>query len=384
MAELKQLPLGDFHRELGAKMVPFAGYEMPVQYALGVKGEHLHTRDSAGLFDVSHMGQAYIEVDGLGTTDAHERVAAAIERVVPGEIRKLGKGRIRYTVLLNEDGGILDDLMITRLPSDEDAGRLFVVVNAAVKEQDFAYLREHLGVDAKLRVLHDRALIAIQGPMARAVMTAFIPEADEMPFMSMMDAEFEGLPIMLSRCGYTGEDGYELSVPAEEAEFVARRLVERPVVEPIGLGARDSLRLEAGLCLYGHDMTPAESPVEASLEFAIGKRRREEGDFAGAHRVLKELEDGPSKVRVGIKPLGRAPAREGVEIQSENGETIGTVTSGGFGPTYDGPIAMGYVTPDHAMPGTKVNLIIRGKAMEAEIVTLPFVEQRYYRAPKKA
>ncbi|MEM9232928.1 MAG: glycine cleavage system aminomethyltransferase GcvT [Pseudomonadota bacterium] len=384
MADLKKLPLDGLHRDLGGKMVPFAGYEMPVQYPMGVKGEHLHTREKAGLFDVSHMGQAWLEVPGTGSENAHEAVAAAIETLVPGEIRKLGKGKIRYTVLLNHDGGILDDLMITRLPAEGDAGRLFLVVNAAVKEQDYTYIRDRLADMATLTVLEDRALLALQGPMANKVMTEIIPAAADMPFMSMMDAEFDGLPVMISRCGYTGEDGYELSVPADQAEAVARRLLEFDDVEPIGLGARDSLRLEAGLCLYGHDMTPAESPVEASLTFAIGKRRREEGGFPGADRILSELKDGASSVRVGIKPLGRAPAREGVEIQSVDGRIIGKITSGGFGPTFDGPVAMGYVTAAHAIAGTPVHLMIRGKAMEAEVADLPFVPQRYYRAPKKS
>lgn len=384
MTDLKQLPLGDLHRELGGKMVPFAGYEMPVQYEKGVKAEHLHVREKAGLFDVSHMGQAFLEGPRLGEEGAHQDVANAIEQLVPGEIRKLGRGRIRYTVLLNDDGGILDDLMITRLPAAEDEGRLFLVVNAAVKEQDFALIRERLSAFANLLVLENRALLALQGPTAHKVIGDFIPEAAEMPFMTAMDAEFEGLPILISRCGYTGEDGYELSIPADEAEFVARRLLAHDDVEPIGLGARDSLRLEAGLCLYGHDMTEAQSPVEASLQFAIGKRRRTEGGFPGAERIMKELTHGCSSVRVGIRPLGRAPAREGVEIQSTDGEVIGKVTSGGFGPTYDAPVAMGYVNAAQAEPGSKVNLIVRGKAMEAEIVTLPFVEQRYYRAPKKS
>ncbi|WOI53690.1 glycine cleavage system aminomethyltransferase GcvT [Parvularcula sp. LCG005] len=384
MSELKKLPLDALHRELGGKMVPFAGYEMPVQYPAGVKAEHLHTRARAGLFDVSHMGQGWLtSIHGTGTDTAHVMVADLIETRVPGEIRKLGRGRIRYTVLLSDEGGILDDLMITRPAADEDQGRLFIVVNAAVKDQDFALMREKL-TDGELVVLEDRALLALQGPEAAAVLSEIIPEAADMPFMSMMDAHFDGLPIILSRCGYTGEDGFELSVPAEEAEGVARRLLEFDAVEPIGLGARDSLRLEAGLCLYGHDMSGAESPVEASIQFAMGKRRREEGGFPGYDRIARELAEGAHKVRVGIKPDGRAPAREGVPIQSTDGHPIGVVTSGGFGPTYDGPLAMGYVAATHAAPGTQIELLIRGKAQPATVVELPFVPQRYYRGKKSA
>ncbi|MEM6649183.1 MAG: glycine cleavage system aminomethyltransferase GcvT [Pseudomonadota bacterium] len=385
MTDLKQLPLDELHRELGGKMVPFAGYDMPVQYPLGVKAEHLQVRAKAGLFDVSHMGQAFLTLkEGTGGADAHRKIAAAIESLVPAEVQKLGKARIRYTVLLNEEGGILDDLMITRLPAEEDAGRLFLVVNAAVKDQDFALFQDKLKDVADLTILEDRALLALQGPAAAGIMEELVPGAGEMPFMSIMDAEIDGLPIMLSRCGYTGEDGYELSIPASQAEAVAKRLLGFEDVEPIGLGARDSLRLEAGLCLYGHDMTPAQSPVEANLNFAIGKRRREEGGFPGATRILEELKASTPSLRVGIKPLGRAPAREGVEIQSVEGEIIGVVTSGGFGPTYDGPVAMGYVAQSHAQTGTDIHLIVRGKAVPAQIVDLPFVPQNYYRGKKSS
>jgi len=381
---LKKLPLDALHRELGGKMVPFAGYEMPVQYPLGVMKEHLHVREKAGLFDVSHMGQAWLTTKAgpLGTAEAHKAIAETIEQLVPGEIQKLATGRIRYTVLLNEEGGVLDDLMITRPSTGEDQGRLFLVVNAAVKDQDFALIREKLGHIAILDVLEDRALLALQGPLAAEILATFIPEAEEMPFMSSIDCFFDGMPIGLSRCGYTGEDGYELSVPAEEAEQVARRLIDHVDVEPIGLGARDSLRLEAGLCLYGHDMDTATSPVEANLNFAIGKRRREEGGFPGAERILKDLKEGTSRLRVGLKPEGRAPAREGTEIQSPDGKTIGTVTSGGFGPTYGGPLAMGYVDAEFAEEGAGVMLVVRGKQVPASVVPTPFVPQRYYRGKK--
>lgn len=385
MTDLKHLALEALHQELGGKMVPFAGYSMPVQYPLGVKAEHLHVRAKAGLFDVSHMGQAYLSLpQGGGTPDDHLAIADLIEELVPGEIRKLGKSRIRYTVLLNETGGILDDLMITRLADDQDAGRLFMVVNAAVKDQDFAVIQSALQGRAVLNVLEGRALLALQGPTAHQVIETMFPGAADMPFMSMMTTSFNGGEIMLSRCGYTGEDGYELSVAAADADTLARQLLAHPDVEPIGLGARDSLRLEAGLCLYGHDMTPAETPVEANLVFAMGKRRREEGGFPGAAHVLAQLQDGAQKQRVGIKPLGRAPAREGVQIQSPDGAPIGVVTSGGFGPTFDGPIAMGYVDQAHAQTGTSVHLMVRGKALPAVVADLPFVPQNYYRGKKTA
>ena len=381
---LKTLPLDRLHRELGGKMVPFAGYDMPVQYGLGVMKEHLHVREKAGLFDVSHMGQAWLTTRAgpIGTNEAHKAIAETIEQVVPGEIVRLAPGRIRYTVLLNEDGGILDDLMITRPVDDEDQGRLFLVVNAAVKDQDFALIEEKLGHVAVLDILQDRALLALQGPMAAEIMADYIPAAADLPFMASIDAEFDGMPITLSRCGYTGEDGYELSVPADEAEAVAKRLLAHDDVEPIGLGARDSLRLEAGLCLYGHDMDTKTSPVEANLNFAIGKRRREEGGFPGAERILKDLKDGTHRLRVGLKPEGRAPAREGTVIQSPDGDEIGIVTSGGFGPSFGGPLAMGYVDAAFAGEGASVNLIVRGKPVPASVVPTPFVPQRYYRGKK--
>ncbi|GGY54857.1 glycine cleavage system aminomethyltransferase GcvT [Parvularcula lutaonensis] len=377
--DTKKLPLNDLHEELGGKMVPFAGYSMPVQFPTGVKEEHLWVRENAGLFDVSHMGQAFLSVE----SGNHGEVAGLLEKLVPGEIQKLGKGRIRYTLLLNDEGGILDDLMVTRLPENLDReGQLFLVVNAAVKEQDYKYIEEQLGDRAKLEVL-DRCLLAIQGPKAHEVIAGFDPEAAEMPFMSVRASKIDGVPVLLSRCGYTGEDGYEISVANGNAEKIARLLLDDERVKPIGLGARDSLRLEAGLCLYGHDMNPEISPVGAALTFAIGKRRREEGGFAGAERVLRELNEGCSPIRVGIKPSGRAPAREGVEIKTADGETIGKVTSGGFGPTVEGPVAMGYVPAQYAEEGTDIMLDIRGKLHPAQVVRLPFIEPRYYRGPKK-
>ncbi|MEM1380185.1 MAG: glycine cleavage system aminomethyltransferase GcvT [Pseudomonadota bacterium] len=375
---LKTLPLDGLHRQLGGKMVPFAGYTMPVQFPAGVKEEHLWTREKAGLFDVSHMGQATLTVP----SGSHEDVAACIEQLVPGEIKKLGKGRIRYSLLMADDGGVLDDLMISRFPAEADReGTLFLVVNAAVKDQDYAYIAEKLGGQAKMDIL-DRCLLALQGPAAADVIAGFVPEAATMPFMSMQPAVIDGLDVILSRCGYTGEDGFEISVANDDAERLANLLLSHDDVAPIGLGARDSLRLEAGLCLYGHDMSPKTSPVEANLVFALGKRRRTEGGFLGADRVLEELESGTDTLRVGIKPQGRAPAREGTDVKTEDGTVIGTITSGGFGPSVEGPVAMGYVQRAFAEEGTAVFLDIRGKLHPADVVRLPFVEPRYYRGPK--
>ena len=381
---LKKLPLHDLHVSLGGKMVPFAGYEMPVQYPMGVMKEHLHVREKAGLFDVSHMGPCYLKTTETqtGTEDAHLAVADAIESLVPGEIRKLGRGRARYTVFLNETGGILDDLMITRPAEDDFQGWLFLVVNAAVKEQDFALMQEKLAGRTELEVASDRALLALQGPAAAGVMASLVPETAKMPFMSTLTAELDGAPLTINRCGYTGEDGYELLIRNEDAQQVAEKLLSHEDVEPIGLGARDSLRLESGLCLYGHDLTPETSPVEGNISFAIGKRRREEGGFPGADRIRDELTKGPARLRVGIRPEGRAPAREGTEIQNVHGEKIGAVTSGGFGPTFEGPVAMGYVEKEYAKTGTHVQLLVRGKTLPAEVADMPFVPQRYYRGKK--
>lgn len=389
MAEtLKKTSLNALHKSLGAKMVEFAGYEMPVQYPLGVLKEHLHTRAMAGLFDVSHMGQAFLKTTEatLGDEGAHEKIAAAIETLVPGEIRKLKKGGLRYSVLLNEDGGILDDLMISRPLRDEYQGMLFLVVNAAKKDDDFALFREKLAGRAELDIADEesefagaRSLLALQGPKAAAVLETVVPGVSEQKFMTMAPREWRGAYLIVSRCGYTGEDGFEISIRDAYAEDFARALLAHPQVEPIGLGARDSLRLEAGLCLYGHDLTPETSPVEGNIAFAIGKRRREEGGFPGADRIFHELQEGPSRLRVGLRADGRAPAREGTEIQSEHGKTIGSVTSGGFGPTVGGPVAMGYVDAAFADTGTQLNLMVRGKPLAARVEDMPFVPHRYYR-----
>lgn len=373
---VKRTPLYALHVELGAKMVPFAGYEMPVQYPLGVLKEHLHTRSKAGLFDVSHMGQAIL------TGPDHASTAAALEALVPGEIAKLAPGRQRYTMLLNRTGGIRDDLMVTRPVAAEDDGRLMLVVNAACKDEDYAHLEARLPGEVNLTQLEGRALLALQGPSAAAVLSKWCPPAGEMAFMSAAPQQIDGIDCHVSRSGYTGEDGYEISVANDEVEQLARLLLSHDDVEAIGLGARDSLRLEAGLCLYGHDIDGTTSPVEADLVWSMSKRRREEGGFPGEERILQELRDGPSRLRVGIVPEGKAPAREGTEIVDADGNAIGNVTSGGFGPSAEGPIAMGYVTSDHAKPGTEIGLVVRGTARPARVVETPFVPHRYYRKPK--
>jgi aminomethyltransferase len=373
---LKRTPLYALHCELGGKIVPFAGYEMPVQYPPGILKEHLHTRDKAGLFDVSHMGQSFL------TGPDHATTAAALEALVPGEILKLAPGRQRYTMLLNEAGGILDDLMVTRPASAEDDGKLMLIVNAACKEADYAHIGAHLPAGVELHRAEDRALLALQGPAAAEVLARFCRQATELGFMTATSASFDGVDCHVSRSGYTGEDGFEISVAAEDAERIARTLLGEAEVEAIGLGARDTLRLEAGLCLYGHDIDETTSPVEADLVWSIGKRRREEGGFPGAERVQRELRDGPARLRVGIRPEGRAPAREGTQILDEGGNTIGTVTSGGFGPSVGGPIAMGYVTAAHAEPETWLGLVVRGNTVSAAVSALPFQPHRYFR--KKA
>ena len=366
---LKKTPLHALHMELGAKMVPFAGYDMPVQYPLGVLKEHLHTREKAGLFDVSHMGQAAI------VADDHETAASALETLVPGEMQKLGRGRQRYTVLVNDAGGVIDDLMVSRLRD----GRLNLVVNAACKEKDYAWIEARLPSGARLERYDARALLALQGPKAAEVLAKHAPDAAAMKFMAAAETAIGDAPAIISRSGYTGEDGYEISIDERDAEKLARLLLDDPDVELIGLGARDSLRLEAGLCLYGHDLTEETSPVEGDIRFAIGKRRREEGGFPGADRIRKELLEGPRRMRVGIRPEGRAPAREGAEIRSADGATIGAVTSGGFGPTLGAPVAMGYVDAAYAETGTELHLLVRGKPLPARVADMPFAPHRYFR-----
>jgi aminomethyltransferase len=374
--ELRRTPLHALHVELGAKMVPFAGYDMPVNYRPGVIKEHLHTREAAGLFDVSHMGQALL------TAPSHEAAAAAIEALTPGEILGLAPGRQRYTQLLNSDGGIIDDLMVTRPADPARDGELMLVVNAARKAVDYEHLRKHLPSGVTLTPMEDRALIALQGPAAAAVMAAHCPEAAKLGFMTAAAATFDGIPCHISRSGYTGEDGFEISVSAADAETVARALLANEKVMPVGLGARDTLRLEAGLCLYGHDIDETTSPVEADLVWSMSKRRREQGGFPGAARIRSELANGPARRRVGIRLEGRAPAREGCDIVGSDGEGLGRVTSGSFTPSVGGPIAMGYVAAAHAEPGTPVQLVIRGAPHAATVAPMPFIAHRYYRKTK--
>jgi aminomethyltransferase len=370
---LLETPLAGLHRELGARMVPFAGYAMPVQYPKGILTEHNWTRESAGLFDVSHMGQAYLVGPDHATT------ARALEALTPGEFQALAPGRIRYTLLTTPEGGIIDDLMVTRSADPNEDGTLYLVVNAGRKAIDYAHIAANLPEGVTLEPADDLALVALQGPKAAEVMARHCPEAAGMGFMTAARFVVDGIDCHLSRSGYTGEDGYEISVRSADAGALVRALLAEPEVEPVGLGARDSLRLEAGLCLYGHDIDEATSPVEADLGFALAKRRRAEGGFPGAGRILGELASGPARLRVGIKPEGRAPAREGTEIRDAAGTTIGIVTSGGFGPTAGGPVAMGYVVAEHAAPGTPVTLVVRGKDLAASVVAMPFVPHRYFR-----
>ena len=366
-------PLHALHIELGARMAPFAGYDMPIHYPAGVLAEHLLTRKAAGLFDVSHMGQALIE----GAD--HAAVAAFLESLCPADLLGLAPGRQRYTQLLNENGGIVDDLMVTRPPGADGALRL--VVNAARKDVDFALIRQRLPPGVRLTPLPQAALIALQGPLAAATLARLAPGEglETMAFMSARPARIAEFETFVSRSGYTGEDGYEISLASSEAESFARILLGQPDVEPIGLGARDSLRLEAGLCLYGHELDETVDPIEAALAWSIQKRRRVEGGFPGAKRIQAALANGTARQRVGIRPDGRAPAREGAEILSADGAPIGVVTSGGFGPSVNGPIAMGYVARAHAAVGTPISLMVRGKPLSARVVALPFYPHAYYR-----
>lgn len=367
--DLKHTPLHAVHTELGGKMVPFAGYAMPVQYPMGILKEHEHTRRQAGLFDVSHMGQVRLAGDGA---------AAALERLVPVDVLGLAPGRQRYALFTNDTGGILDDLMIT------NAGdHLFLVVNAACKVQDLAHLQQHLAGDCTVTPLEERALLALQGPAAAKVMGRIAPAATHLVFMAAAAVEIGGADCFVTRSGYTGEDGFEISIPAHKAADVARRLLAAPEVAPIGLGARDSLRLEAGLCLYGHDMDTTTTPVEAALAWALSKARRQDGPrpggYPGAETILRQLADGAPRRRVGIRPAGRAPVREGTELTDGDGRVIGRVTSGGYGPTVGGPVAMGYVESAYAKPGTVLAALVRGAAHPVAVATLPFVPQNYYR-----
>jgi len=363
---LKTTPLYEAHVAAGARMVPFAGYSMPVQYKDGVLKEHLWTRESAGLFDVSHMGQARLR--GVSPL-------SAFEEVTPGDFIGLKPGKQRYSVLLNKKGGIIDDLMAAR-PDDDG---LFVVVNGACKDNDFKVIDDELAGQVRIERLEDRALLALQGPKAAEVLAQHAPEAATMVFMDAHAMQAFGTDAIISRSGYTGEDGYEISIPAAEAERVWNTLLADERVRPIGLGARDSLRLEAGLPLYGHDVDETVSPVEADLAFAVSKKRREARDFPGAARIAKEFAEGASRKRVGLVVLEGAPAREGAEIADEAGAVVGVVTSGGFSPSLGKPIAMGFVPPALGGVGAKLKVIVRGKAQAAEVVAMPFVPHRYVR-----
>ncbi len=367
--EIQKLPLDAWHRAQGARMVPFAGYEMPIQYE-GIVAEHEWTRTNAGLFDVSHMGQLIVSGQGA---------AQALEQVLPGDIAGLKPGRTRYSLLLNEEGGILDDLMVTNVTPTDGEPQYYVVVNGACKWDDIAFLREHLPDEVSLNHMEDRALLALQGPEAAAVLEDLMPgTADGLVFMRGSSVEWSGVQVGIGRQGYTGEDGFELSVPATHAEKLASALVEDERVNPIGLGARDSLRLEAGLPLYGHDITAEIDPVSADLTFALSKKRRETGGYHGHDNISAVLLDGPQRFRVGLALEGRLPAREGAEIFT--GDTqVGIVTSGGFSPTLGHPIAMGYVDAAHAEVDTALEVQVRNKRLPARVAKMPFVQHRYFR-----
>jgi aminomethyltransferase len=370
---LKRTPLYDNHVALGARMVPFAGYDMPVQYPAGVMAEHNWTRQHAGLFDVSHMGQCFIVGPDFETT------AAAMEKVVPADIRGLSPHQQRYSQLLSQPGGILDDVMITRSNDPGFEGWLYVVVNASRQHHDMAHISKQLPDGIVLQPGKDMALLALQGPVAEAVLANLNIKVRDIEFMHYASLDIAGVTAHVSRSGYTGEDGFELSVPGKDVAKLWDILLSDPEVKPVGLGARDSLRLEAGLCLYGHDIDETTSPVEAGLLWSIAKRRRTEGGFIGADRVLREIASGPSRKRVGIKPDGRAPARDGTIVRDMGGRAIGKITSGGFGPTVNGPVAMGYVETTSAVVGTPVQLIVRDKTLPATIAKLPFVSNRFKR-----
>jgi len=368
-AKRQHTPLWRLHTKLGAKMVAFAGFDMPVQYdGFGVLKEHLHTRSQSGLFDVSHMGQALLSCP-------NDDPARHLETLVPSSLTPLKPGKMRYTVLLNEQGTILDDLMVTRI----DENTLYIVVNAACKTQDFDLLQNKLKNKVKLTLLKDHALIALQGPKAVDVICRLNNAVNDMTFMTMQELTLLGSPCYISRSGYTGEDGVEISIPADKAIEIAEALLSYDEVKAIGLGARDSLRLEAGLCLYGHDINQNTTPIEANLHWVIQKRRREEANFPGADLILDQLKNGVSKKRVGLQPDGRAPVREGVEIVDENDIVIGVVTSGTFGPTVEKPIAMAYVKTGFETTGTKVFAKVRNRRIECTVSDLPFIQPNYKR-----
>ncbi|MCP8884966.1 glycine cleavage system aminomethyltransferase GcvT [Devosia sp. XJ19-1] len=376
--DLKQTPLFERHGIAGGRIVPFGGYALPVQYPSGIMAEHKWTREQAGLFDVSHMGPSFLMLtspSGDAETD-HAAIAAIIEPLVCGDIAGLKPGQMRYTLLLNAEGGTIDDLMVGR--QADRAGSLYVVVNAGTKENDFALIAAAAGDKAVLRRADSGGLLALQGPEAVDIMATLVPQATQLGFMQVQEFDWNGVPLIISRSGYTGEDGFEILVPAHMAVALWDELLVDPRVKPIGLGARDSLRLEAGLPLYGHDLDESVSPIEADLGFAVSKRRREAADFPGAKRILAEREGQLTRKRVGLVVEG-APAREGAEILDASGAPIGVVTSGGFAPSLGKAIAMGFVPPEHAVIGAKLQVSVRGRAQSAEIVPTPFVPHRYFR-----
>lgn len=375
--DLKQTPLYERHVTAGGRIVPFGGYALPVQYPTGIMNEHKWTREHAGLFDVSHMGPSFLVLNApTGDVDAdHAAVSALIEPLVCGDIAGLKPGHLRYTLLLNENGGTIDDLMIGRTAT---AGTLYIIVNAGTKEGDFARIAAAAGDKATLKRADGGGLLALQGPEAVNVMAALVPEAADLGFMQFAEFDWNGVPVTISRCGYTGEDGFEILAPAHMSVALWDELLVDPRVKPMGLGARDSLRLEAGLPLYGHDLDETVSPIEADLGFAVSKRRREAADFPGAQRILGEREGKLSRKRVGLLVKG-APAREGAEILDASGKAVGIVTSGGFAPSLGKAIALGFVPPELAIVGTKLQVSVRGRAQPAEVSPTPFVPHRYFR-----
>ena len=368
MTAFHSLTLETFHQSIGAKFALFAGYWMPIQYPLGVKGEHLHTRNAVGLFDVSHMGQLLIE--GPAATEA-------LERLVPAALQEMTPGQIRYSQLTLDTGGILDDLMLTRWDTDIWG----LVVNGACKHTDMAHFNTHLPDAVNMTYIDDHALIAIQGPQARLALSRIIPEAQDLLFMRSLKTSWKGCDITLSCCGYTGEDGYEVSIANDQARDFAEALTDLDETTWVGLGARNSLRLETGLCLYGNDLTPDTTPIEANLLWSIQKRRRIEGGFLGAETILKQINDGAPRKRVGLAPAdGRTPLRDHTVLKNAAGDIVGEITSGGFGPTHNGPVSMGYVTQKLSTLGTELIAEVRGKALACTVCDPMFVQQRYRRS----
>jgi glycine cleavage system T protein (aminomethyltransferase) len=367
--DLARTPLHNLHLELGARMVPFAGYAMPLQYPAGIIKEHVHTRSQAGLFDVSHMGQIKL---------AGTHAALALESLVPADVVGLAPNRQRYALFTNEQGGILDDLMLTNC-----GDHLLLVVNAACKARDLMHLHRRIASRCTIEELADRALLALQGPRSSAVLARIASQVAAMRFMDSIEASLAGAPCRVSRSGYTGEDGYEISVPAEHAEKLARLLLQQPEVAPVGLGARDTLRLEAGLCLYGHDIDASTTPVEASLSWALSRARRKDGKrpggYPGARIVARQLVEGVGRRRTGLRPAERVPVRDGASLVDAEGNAAGKVTSGSFGPSVSAPVAMGYVAAAHAVTGTTLSAMVRGKPVMVTVADLPFAPHRYFR-----